>query len=74
MRLAERMDRLGPSNAFEAVARAHALEATGRHIIHLEIGEPDFDAPPNRIGCADSRERIEAALERMRAVIEPHAA
>jgi aspartate/methionine/tyrosine aminotransferase len=45
MRLAERMDRLGTENAFEAAARARALEATGRDVIHLEVGEPDFDTP-----------------------------
>ncbi len=47
MRLAERMSRLGTENAMEAAARAHALEATGRDIIHLEIGEPDFETPAN---------------------------
>ncbi len=41
-RLAERMGRLGTESAFEVLARAKALEATGRTIIHLEIGEPDF--------------------------------
>ncbi len=45
MRLAGRMDRLGTENAFEAAARARALEASGRDIIHLEVGEPDFDTP-----------------------------
>ncbi len=47
MRLASRMDRIGTETAFEAAARARALEATGRHVIHLEIGEPDFDTPRN---------------------------
>ncbi len=47
MRLASRMDRLGTETAFEAAARARALEATGRDVIHLEIGEPDFDTPAN---------------------------
>ena len=47
MRLAARMDRIGTETAFEAAARARALEATGRSIIHLEIGEPDFDTPSN---------------------------
>jgi aspartate/methionine/tyrosine aminotransferase len=47
MRLADRMARLGTETAFEAAARARALEATGRHVIHLEIGEPDFDTPAN---------------------------
>jgi aspartate/methionine/tyrosine aminotransferase len=41
------MARLGTETAFEAAARARALEATGRHVIHLEIGEPDFDTPAN---------------------------
>ena len=45
MRLASRMARIGTETAFEAAARARALEATGRHVIHLEIGEPDFDTP-----------------------------
>jgi aspartate/methionine/tyrosine aminotransferase len=47
MRLAERMRDLGTENAFEAAARARALEATGVDVIHLEIGEPDFDTPAN---------------------------
>src|SRR5438309_3223963 len=45
MRLAERMARLGDESAFEVLARANALEAQGRQIIHLEIGEPDFATP-----------------------------
>jgi len=45
MRLARRMDSIGTETAFEAAARARALEAEGRSIIHLEIGEPDFDTP-----------------------------
>src|SRR3954471_19498531 len=43
--LAKRMGRLGTETAFEVLARARALEAQGRHIAHLEIGEPDFDTP-----------------------------
>ncbi|MDO8506102.1 MAG: pyridoxal phosphate-dependent aminotransferase [Candidatus Limnocylindria bacterium] len=43
--LARRMGRLGTETAFEVLARARALEAQGRHIVHLEIGEPDFDTP-----------------------------
>ncbi|HZS93269.1 MAG TPA: pyridoxal phosphate-dependent aminotransferase, partial [Chloroflexota bacterium] len=46
MELARRMERLGTETAFEVLARARALEREGRHIIHLEIGEPDFDTPP----------------------------
>jgi aspartate aminotransferase len=45
MRLAERMTRIGTETAFEVLVRARALEAQGRDIIHLEIGEPDFDTP-----------------------------
>lgn len=47
MKLAQRMDRIGTETAFEAAARARALEATGKHVIHLEMGEPDFDTPRN---------------------------
>ncbi|HLJ61202.1 MAG TPA: pyridoxal phosphate-dependent aminotransferase [bacterium] len=45
LRLAERMGRLGTETAFEVFARARALEAQGRSVVHLEIGEPDFDTP-----------------------------
>lgn len=45
MRFAKRMSRLGTETAFEVLARARQLEAQGKHIIHLEIGEPDFDTP-----------------------------
>jgi len=45
MRFAKRMERLGTETAFEVLARAKALEAQGKKIIHLEIGEPDFDTP-----------------------------
>jgi aspartate/methionine/tyrosine aminotransferase len=41
------MATIGTETAFEAAARARALEATGRSVFHLEIGEPDFDTPPN---------------------------
>ena len=47
MKIAERMNRLGTETAFEVLARAKALEAQGRDIIHLQIGEPDFDTPSN---------------------------
>src|SRR5207249_12182480 len=43
--LARRMGRLGTETAFEVLARARALEVKGRNIVHLEIGEPDFDSP-----------------------------
>ncbi|MDR7465031.1 MAG: aminotransferase class I/II-fold pyridoxal phosphate-dependent enzyme, partial [Armatimonadota bacterium] len=45
--LAGRMNLLGTETAFEVLARAKALERQGRHIIHLEVGEPDFDTPQN---------------------------
>ena len=45
MKLAERMNRIGVETAFEVLVRARALEAQGHDIIHLEIGEPDFDTP-----------------------------
>jgi len=45
--LAASLDRLGTETAFEVLARARALEAQGRRIIHLEIGEPDFATPPH---------------------------
>jgi aspartate/methionine/tyrosine aminotransferase len=47
MRIAERMASIGTESAFEVAARARALEAEGRSIIHLEIGEPDADTPAN---------------------------
>jgi aspartate/methionine/tyrosine aminotransferase len=47
MRVAARMQTIGTESAFEVSARARALEATGRSIIHLQIGEPDFDTPAN---------------------------
>ena len=49
MKLAERMTRLGTETAFEVLAKARGLEREGRDIIHLEIGEPDFDTPSNII-------------------------
>ena len=53
LRLARRMARLGTETAFEVLAKARALEAKGLDIVHLEIGEPDFDTPSNIIdaGC-----------------------
>jgi len=52
MRLARRMGRLGTESAFEVLARARELEAAGRTIIHLEIGEPDVQTPPHVIAAA----------------------
>ncbi|MDQ3654996.1 MAG: pyridoxal phosphate-dependent aminotransferase [Chloroflexota bacterium] len=53
VKLATRMERLGTETAFEVLVRAKALEAQGKNIIHLEIGEPDFDTPENIVaaGC-----------------------
>ena len=45
MKLAARMSRLGTETAFEVLAKARALEEKGKSIIHLQIGEPDFDTP-----------------------------
>ncbi|MEK6207209.1 MAG: pyridoxal phosphate-dependent aminotransferase [Chloroflexota bacterium] len=56
--LASRMSRLGTETAFEVLAKARALEAKGRDIVHLEIGEPDFDTPPAIVAAGV------AALER----------
>jgi aspartate/methionine/tyrosine aminotransferase len=52
MEYADRMSRLGTETAFEVLAAAKALEAEGRPIIHLEIGEPDFDTPANIVEAA----------------------
>jgi len=52
MKLAQRMYRLGTETAFDVLARAKALEAQGREIIHLEIGEPDFDTPAHIVEAA----------------------
>src|SRR5436190_8954513 len=49
LRLARRMARLGTETAFEVLVKAKALEAKGGDIVHLEIGEPDFDTPGNII-------------------------
>jgi aspartate aminotransferase len=57
VRLAEAISRLGTESAFDVLAKARALEATGRTVIHLEIGEPDFDTPPHI---------VEAAVEALR--------
>ncbi len=56
--LATRMSRLGTETAFEVLAKARALEAQGKSVVHLEIGEPDFDTPPAIVAAGV------AALER----------
>ena len=54
MKLASRMNNLGTETAFEVLAKAKALESQGKNIIHLEIGEPDFDTPSNIIKAAQN--------------------
>src|SRR5580658_496523 len=49
LQLARRMSRLGTETAFEVLNKARALERQGKSVIHLEIGEPDFDTPANVI-------------------------
>jgi len=58
LKLAGRMERLGTETAFSVLAKAKALEAEGRSIIHLEIGEPDFDTPAHVVeaGCKALRD------------------
>ena len=57
MTVASRMMDLGTETAFEVLAKARALEAQGKEIIHLEIGEPDFDTP---------KHIVEAGIEALR--------
>src|SRR6266566_4958413 len=79
LRLAKRMARLGTETAFEVLVKAKALEAKGRDIIHLEIGEPDFDTPANIIdaGCDALHKSFthygpSAGLPQLREVIAQH--
>src|SRR3974390_3450376 len=52
LRLAERMSRLGTETAFEVLNKARALERQGKQVVHLEIGEPDFDTPKDIVEAA----------------------
>jgi len=52
LKLAECMSRLGTESAFEVLVRARALEAVGREVVHLEIGEPDFPTAPHIVEAA----------------------
>jgi aspartate aminotransferase len=52
LRLSKRMSQLGTEGAFEILSRARALELQGKEIIHLEIGEPDFETPANVVQAA----------------------
>src|SRR5213596_137151 len=79
LRLARRMERLGTETAFEVLVKAKALEAQGHDIIHLEIGEPDFDTPSNIIeaGCDALRKGFthygpSAGMMELREVIAQH--
>ena len=44
--MARRAAEIEPFEVMDVLSRAHALEAAGRHVVHMEIGEPDFTAPP----------------------------
>jgi aspartate/methionine/tyrosine aminotransferase len=79
LRLAKRIARLGTETAFEVLVKAKALQAQGRDIIHLEIGEPDFDTPSNIIeaGCDALRKGFthygpSAGMMELREVIAQH--
>ncbi|MBI3453997.1 MAG: aminotransferase class I/II-fold pyridoxal phosphate-dependent enzyme, partial [Rhodospirillales bacterium] len=50
--LADRMSQLGTETAFEVLARAKALEAKGRSIVNLGIGQPDFQTPEHIVAAA----------------------
>ena len=52
MKLAERMQQIEVESAFDVLVKARALEAAGRRVIHLEIGEPDFPTPPHIVEAA----------------------
>jgi aspartate/methionine/tyrosine aminotransferase len=52
MKLAERIARLEIESAFDVLVKARALEAAGRSVVHLEIGEPDFPTPPHIVEAA----------------------
>jgi aspartate aminotransferase len=52
MKLSSRMSRLGTETAFDVLVRARQLEAQGKNVVHLEIGEPDFDTPENIVDAA----------------------
>lgn len=67
MRLADRMSVLGTESAFAVLAKARALEAQGRRVVHLEIGEPDRPTPPHVVRAA------EQALEQGRTKYVPSA-
>jgi aspartate/methionine/tyrosine aminotransferase len=51
LKLAKRLSRLGTETAFEVLVKAKALEAQGKEVIHLEIGEPDFPTPQSVVAA-----------------------
>ena len=81
MRLAERMGGLGTESAFEVLGKARALEATGRRVLHLEIGEPDAPTPPHVVAAAqeamsagETRYGPPQGLPRLREAVAAHLA
>jgi aspartate/methionine/tyrosine aminotransferase len=80
-RTATSMNRLGSESAFEVLARARALEASGRHIVHLEVGEPDFDTPAHikaaaiaSLEAGDTHYTPSAGLAELRDTVASYAA
>ena len=51
MQIAKRIGRMRGEGAFEVLVQARALEATGKDVVHMEIGEPDFPTPPNIVAA-----------------------
>ncbi len=66
LKLAQRMSRLGTETAFEVLNKARALERQGKDIVHLEIGEPDFDTPKNVVDAGI--DALAQGLDALRAV------
>ena len=69
---AARMAHIGQETAFEVLVRARALEATGRSVIHLEIGEPDFDTPGHIVQAG--QQALEAGMTHYGPARSPRAA
>jgi aspartate aminotransferase len=74
------VSRLGSESAFAVLARAKAIEATGRRVVHMEIGEPDFDTPDHikEAGIAAIRDNYShytpsAGIPELRETIAAHA-
>lgn len=79
-RVASAVARLGAENAFQVLARARALEAQGRRVVHMEIGEPDFDTPKHikraaveALDAGDTHYLPSAGLGELRAVVAEYA-